>query len=86
MRVGRGINQAGKTAGRGVKGQKARTGVAIKGFEGGRCRSIAAEARLQQHICQGLQRLVSAASSRRSTPASSTRSPRSMPRHWKAAG
>lgn len=34
--VGRGIGSGkGKTAGRGVKGQKARTGVAIKGFEGG---------------------------------------------------
>ena len=36
VRVGRGIGSGvGKTAGRGVKGQKARTGVAIKGFEGG---------------------------------------------------
>ena len=36
IRVGRGIGSGkGKTAGRGVKGQKARTGVAIKGFEGG---------------------------------------------------
>src|SRR4029079_11087630 len=36
MRVGRGIGSGkGKTAGRGVKGQKARPGVAIKGFEGG---------------------------------------------------
>lgn len=36
MRVGRGIGSGkGKTGGRGVKGQKARTGVAIKGFEGG---------------------------------------------------
>jgi len=36
MRVGRGIGSGkGKTSGRGVKGQKARTGVAIKGFEGG---------------------------------------------------
>ena len=35
-RVGRGIGSGkGKTAGRGVKGQKARTGVAINGFEGG---------------------------------------------------
>ena len=35
-RGGRGIGSGkGKTAGRGVKGQKARTGVAIKGFEGG---------------------------------------------------
>lgn len=36
IRVGRGIGSGkGKTAGRGVKGQKSRTGVAIKGFEGG---------------------------------------------------
>ncbi|MDX2265996.1 MAG: 50S ribosomal protein L15 [Hyphomicrobiales bacterium] len=35
-RAGRGIGSGkGKTAGRGVKGQKARSGVAIKGFEGG---------------------------------------------------
>ena len=36
MRVGRGIGSGkGKTGGRGVKGQKSRSGVAIKGFEGG---------------------------------------------------
>jgi large subunit ribosomal protein L15 len=36
MRVGRGIGSGkGKTSGRGVKGQTSRTGVAIKGFEGG---------------------------------------------------
>ena len=36
MRVARGIGSGkGKTGGRGVKGQKARTGVRIKGFEGG---------------------------------------------------
>lgn len=36
LRVGRGIGSGkGKTAGRGVKGQKSRSGVAIKGFEGG---------------------------------------------------
>jgi large subunit ribosomal protein L15 len=35
-RLGRGIGSGkGKTGGRGVKGQKARTGVAVKGFEGG---------------------------------------------------
>ena len=35
-RLGRGIgSRSGKTAGRGVKGQKARSGVAINGFEGG---------------------------------------------------
>ncbi len=36
LRVGRGIGSGkGKTAGRGVKGQKSRSGVAIKSFEGG---------------------------------------------------
>ena len=36
MRVGRGTSSGkGKTAGRGVKGQTTRSGVAIKGFEGG---------------------------------------------------
>jgi large subunit ribosomal protein L15 len=36
MRVGRGIcSVKGKTSGRGVKGQKSRSGVAIKAFEGG---------------------------------------------------
>jgi len=36
IRVGRGIGSSkGKTAGRGGKGQTARTGVAINGFEGG---------------------------------------------------
>jgi len=35
-RVGRGIGSGkGKTAGRGVKGQKARSGVSLNGFEGG---------------------------------------------------
>src|ERR1700761_9858481 len=36
MRIGRGIGSGkGKTGGRGGKGQTARSGVAIKGFEGG---------------------------------------------------
>jgi len=36
IRVGRGIGSGkGKTGGRGQKGQKSRSGVAIKGFEGG---------------------------------------------------
>lgn len=36
IRVGRGIGSGkGKTCGRGMKGQKSRSGVAIKGFEGG---------------------------------------------------
>ncbi len=37
-RLGKGIGSGkGKTSGRGHKGQKARSGVAIKGFEGGQC-------------------------------------------------
>jgi len=36
MRVGRGVGSGkGKTGGRGVKGQKSRSGVSINGFEGG---------------------------------------------------
>ena len=36
MRVGRGIGSGkGKTSGRGVKGQKSRSGVAVRNFEGG---------------------------------------------------
>src|SRR5919201_5263971 len=35
-RLGRGVGSGlGKTSGKGVKGQKARSGVAVKGFEGG---------------------------------------------------
>ena len=40
IRVGRGIGSGkGKTSGRGVKGQKSRSGVAIKSFEGGQLHS-----------------------------------------------
>ena len=36
MRVARGVGSGkGRTGGRGIKGQKSRTGVAINGFEGG---------------------------------------------------
>ena len=36
MRVARGVGSGkGRTGGRGFKGQKARTGVAVNGFEGG---------------------------------------------------
>ena len=42
-RVGRGIGSGrGKTSGSGHKGQKARSGVSINGFEGGRCQFTAA--------------------------------------------
>ena len=38
IRVGRGIGSGkGKTSARGHKGQKSRSGVAIKSFEGGQC-------------------------------------------------
>ena len=41
VRVGRGTSSGkGKTAGRGVKGQTSRSGVAIKGLKAGKCRSI----------------------------------------------
>ena len=47
MRVGRGIGTGkGKTCGRGVKGQKSRSGVAIKSFEGG-----------QTEICQRMPKV-----------------------------
>ena len=39
-RVGRGVGSGkGKTGGRGVKGQKARSGVALNGFEGGKLKA-----------------------------------------------
>ena len=77
IRVGRGIGSGkGKTGGRGVKGQKARSGVAVNGFEGGQMplHRAPAEARLQQPVrAPGSRtRSISAASSRRSKPASST--------------
>jgi small subunit ribosomal protein S5 len=53
MRVGRGIGSGkGKTAGRGVKGQKARSGVADQGLRGrpDAAAPAPAEARLQQHL------------------------------------
>ena len=56
-RLGRGIGSgSGKTAGRGVKGQKARSGVAINGFEGGQMplyRRHAHRAGPQQAASQG---------------------------------
>ena len=57
-RIGRGIGSGkGKTSGRGVKGQKARTGVSLNGFEGGQLPIYrrAAEARLREHLPQGLR-------------------------------
>ncbi len=57
-RLGRGIGSgSGKTAGRGVKGQKARSGVAINGFEGGQMPILTAACRtpLQQHLRFGVR-------------------------------
>ena len=72
MRVGRGIGSGkGKTGGRGVKGQKARTGVAVKGFEGGQMPLLSspAQARLLEPLLERTStRSISAASRRRSTP------------------
>ena len=59
VRVGRGIGSGlGKTAGRGQKGQKSRSGVSVFGFEGGQMplHMRHPEARLQQHLRQGLCR------------------------------
>ena len=75
MRVGRGIGSGkGKTAGRGVKGQKARSGVAIKGFEGGQ---MPLHRRLPKRGFTNISprttpRSASTASRRRSMPASSS--------------
>jgi large subunit ribosomal protein L15 len=55
MRVGRGIGSGkGKTAGRGGKGQTARSGVRIKGFEGGQ---MPLHRRLPKRGCNNIFRL-----------------------------
>ena len=91
MRVGRGIGSGkGKTGGRGGKGQTARTGVALNGFEGGQMPllSAPAEARLQQHLPQdyvvevNLGRLQQAIDARQAR----CRRDRSTPRRCEAAG
>ena len=49
----------GKTCGRGVKGQKARTGVNLGGFERpDATHPPSAEARLRQHLLEGIQRVI----------------------------
>ena len=54
MRVGRGIGSGkGKTSGRGVKGQKSRSGVAIKAFEGGQ---MPLYRRLPKRGCNAIKR------------------------------
>ena len=76
-RVGRGIGSGkGKTSGRGGKGQTARTGVAINGFEGGQTplhRRLPKRGFNNKIFQQGLSRSsISGGCSRRSTPASSS--------------
>ena len=65
MRVGRGIGSGkGKTAGRGQKGQKSRSGVSIKGFEGGqmplhmRLPKRGFQQYLRQGLCRGEPRAI----------------------------
>ena len=76
MRVGRGIGSGkGKTGGRGVKGQTARSGVRIKGFEGGQMplhRRLPKRGFNNTLRAQAATRSTSAGCRRRSTPASST--------------
>jgi len=85
MRVGRGIGSGkGKTSGRGGKGQTARSGVRIKGFEGGQmpltgaCRS-AASTTSSSSI---LRNLISTGCRRRSTPSWSTSRKPSPSNRW----
>ena len=75
MRVGRGIGSGkGKTGGRGGKGQTARSGVRIKGFEGGQMplhRRLPKRGFRNTRSRSSSTRSISAACRRRSTPASS---------------
>ena len=80
-RLGRGIGSGkGKTSGKGVKGQKAREGVALNGFEGGqmpiyrRLPKRGFDNHVPQGICAGESR---ARWRRRSRPAGSMRRSRS---------
>ena len=76
MRIGRGIGSGkGKTGGRGGKGQTARSGVRIKGFEGGQMplhRRLPKRGFNNTRSRASSTRSISAACRRRSTPASST--------------
>ena len=84
MRVGRGIGSGkGKQAGRGGKGQTARSGVRIKGFEGGQMplhRRLPKRGFNPPRPARSTTRSISGAFSARSTPASSTRPSRSRSR------
>ena len=85
-RIGRGIGSGmGKTGGRGGKGQTARSGVRIKGFEGGQMplhRRLPKRGFKQHSSRASSTRSISAGCRRRSTPASSMPAPRSMRRRW----
>ena len=89
MRVGRGPGSGkGKTAGRGVKGQKARSGVAIAGFEGGQ---MPLHMRMPKRgfnnpLAKEFAEVNCGAWSRRSPPASSTPRSRSTAEALVAAG
>ena len=76
MRIGRGIGSGkGKTGGRGGKGQTARSGVRIKGFEGGQMplhRRLPKRGFKNTYSRSSSTRSISAACRRRSTPAGST--------------
>ena len=90
MRVGRGIGSGkGKTAGRGVKGQKARTGVAINGFEGGQMplhRRLPKRGFNDRFSRRTTRSSISAGCSRRSTPRSwPPRRPSTARRWWRPA-
>jgi len=85
MRVGRGIGSGkGKTAGRGGKGQTARSGVRIKGFEGGQ---MPLHRRLPKRgfnniFRSSMPRSTSIAFRMRSMPSCSTPRPPSTPNRW----
>ena len=90
MRVGRGVGSGkGKTGGRGVKGQKSRSGVAINGFEGGqmplhmrmpkRGFNPPSQKKLAWINLDGLQRRLI---TKRSTPRSRLPRTRSWPLGW----
>ena len=76
IRIGRGIGSGtGKTGGRGGKGQTARSGVRIKGFEGGQMplhRRLPKRGFTTPRSRSSSTRSISAGCRRRSTPASST--------------
>ena len=85
-RIGRGIGSGkGKTGGRGGKGQTARSGVRIKGFEGGQ---MPLHRRLPKRGFNNIFRLeasprsISIVSRRRSTPSRSTLAAPSTPNRW----